>query len=321
MADIAAGVAARAHRARALLVDGAVVVGVLGVLHVHAPEVGERGAGARGAGGQHAVEHVHAAAHGAHERGGIAHAHEIAGLVARHVLRDQRGQGLEHDLVVLAHAVAADAVAGEVAARLEVLQGAQTQVHMHAALHDAEERLVGALVGRKAPVGPTARQLDGPLHLVALRRVTHALVELHADVRPQALGDGHVVLGRPEDVPAVVVVGPKLHAAVGELHKVAVGEHLEASRVGEDGAVPVHELVHAAELGDGLRAGAHLKVIGVVEDYLRPKGLHRVGQQALHRALGADRHEHRRMDVAMGGVEHACPGVRLGVLGQDLVGE
>ena len=120
---------------------------------------------------------------------------------------------------------------------------------------------------------------------------------------------------------AVVVVGAKLHAAVGKLDEVAVGEDLEAARIGEDGLVPVHELVHAAELGDGLRTGSHLQVVGVVEHDLGAQGGDRVGKQTLDGALGAHRHEDGRVDVAMGGVEDTGPGMRAGVLGEDLIGK
>ena len=120
---------------------------------------------------------------------------------------------------------------------------------------------------------------------------------------------------------AVVVVGAELHAAVGKLDEVAVGEDLEAARVGEDGLVPVHELVHAAKLGDGLRAGAHLQVVGVVEHDLGAQGGNRVGQQALDGTLGANGHEDGRVDVAVGRVEDAGPGMRIGVLGEDLIRE
>ena len=46
-------------------------------------------------------------------------------------------------------------------------------------------------------------------------------------------------------------------------------EDLESTRVGEDRAVPVHELVQAAHLADDLVAGPQVQVIGVGEDHLR----------------------------------------------------
>ena len=74
----------------------------------------------------------------------------------RHVLGNQRCQSLEHGLVVLAHRVAADAVAGEVAALLQVAQRSKAQVQMHAALDDAKECLVIAGVSLVAALGPHA---------------------------------------------------------------------------------------------------------------------------------------------------------------------
>ena len=81
--DERAAVAPRAHRAGALLVDGARVVREAGVAEVQTALARERGTHAAGARGQHAVEHVDAHADGADERGGVAHTHEVARLGVR----------------------------------------------------------------------------------------------------------------------------------------------------------------------------------------------------------------------------------------------
>ena len=128
VANECAAVAARAHRAGAGGIDGAVVVHKTRVAEVEATLAGERRAHAAGARRQHAVEHVDAHAHTAHEGGGVADAHQVARLVLGHVLAYERCQGLEHGLVVLAHRVAANAVTGEVAALLQMAQRAQAQI-------------------------------------------------------------------------------------------------------------------------------------------------------------------------------------------------
>ena len=120
---------------------------------------------------------------------------------------------------------------------------------MHAALHDAEQRLVIACMGLVQRLSPHAGELDGALHELARGGVTRALVELHADVAAELHGDLHVVLGRPEHMAAVVIGGDEAHALIGELARVGMGEDLEAARIREDGAVPVHEVVQAAEFG------------------------------------------------------------------------
>ena len=236
----------------------------------------------------------------------------------RHVLGNQRRQRLEHGLVVLAHRVAADAIAGEVAALLQVAQRAQAQVQMHATLDDAKERLVITGVSLVAALGPHARQLHGALNVGARGGIARALVELHADVGAELHGDFHVVLGRPEHVAAVVIVDDKAHALVGELDGVVVAKHLETARIGKDGAVPVHKLVQSAQLGDGVLAGTHGQVVGVGEHNLRTELLNGLGGDALDVCLGAHGHKDRRLDVSVRGVQHAGARVRRRVFGDQV---
>ena len=318
VADERAAVAARAHRAGAGGVDGAVVVRKARVAEVKATFTGERRTHAAGARRQHAVEHVDAHANAAHERGRVADAHEIARLVLRHVLGNQRRQRLEHGLVVLAHRVATDAVAGEVAALLQVAQRSQAQIHMHATLDDAKERLVITGVGLIAALGPHTRQLHGALDIGTRGRIAGALVELHADVGAELHGDFHVVLRRPEHVAAVVVVDDKVNALVSELNGVVVAEDLETARVGEDGAVPVHKLVQSAQLGDGVFTGTHGQVVGVGEHDLRTELLNGLGGDALDVCLGAHGHKDRCLDVTVRGMQHAGARVRRRVLGDQV---
>ena len=316
--DERAAVAARAHRAGASGVDGAVVVRKARVAEVKATLTRKRRTHAAGARRQHAVEHVDAHANAAHERGRVANAHEVARLVLGHVFGNQRRQRLEHGLVVLAHRVAADAVAGEVAALLQVAQRAQAQVQMHAALNDAKERLVITGVGLITALGPHARQLHGALDVGARGGIAGALIELHADVGAELHGNFHVVLGRPEHVAAVVIVDDKAHALVGELDGVVVAEHLEAARVGKNGAVPVHKLVQSAQLGDGVLAGTHGQVIGVGKHNLGAELLDGLGRYTLDVCLGAHGHKDRRLDVAVRGVQYAGTRMRRRVLGDQV---
>ena len=185
---------------------------------------------------------------------------------------------------------------------------------MHAALDDTKERLVITGVGLIAALGPHARQLNRALNVGARGRIAGALVELHADVGTELHGDFHVVLGRPEHVATVVVVDDKAHALVGELDRVVVAEHLETARVGEDRAVPVHKLVQAAQLGDGVLAGAHGQVIGIGKHDLGAELLDGLGGNTLDVCLGAHGHKDRRLDVAVRGVQHAGTRMRRRVL-------
>ena len=117
------------------------------------------------------------------------------------------------------------------------------QVQLHAALHDAEERLVGPDVRSQAAARPVGRQVHGLRHERVLGRVRRALVELHGDIGAELFLYGHVGLGRPADLRAVVD-GAEREAVVVQLERVGQAEHLEPARVGEHGAVVVHEAVH-----------------------------------------------------------------------------
>ena len=128
-----------------------------------------------------------------HERRGVTHTHEVAGLLARHVLACKGREGLEHGTVVLPHRVAADAVAGKAPAGLEARKAPQAQVHVHATLDDAKEGLILSGVRGTAALGPQARELDGALDEAPLGWVGRALVELHHDVGTQLLRYAHVV--------------------------------------------------------------------------------------------------------------------------------
>ena len=75
--------------------------------------------------------------------------------------------------------------------------------------------------------------------------------------------------------------------------------------------VPVLEFMQAAELLHDVQAGAHPQVEGVAQDDLRAHFFERTGHHALDRAIGADRHEYRRLDHAV--VEGQPTGTRRAV--------
>ena len=83
------------------------------------------------------------------------------------------------------------------------------------------------------------------------------------------------------------------------LRKLRQRHHLEAAGIGEDRMRPVHEFVQAAERRDALRARPQHQMIGVAEQDFGAGLAHRFGRQALHRRLGADRHEGRRLHRAV----------------------
>ena len=64
--------------------------------------------------------------------------------------------------------------------------------------------------------------------------------------------------------------------------------------------------MQAAQLADQLVARAEVQVVRVAEDDLRAERAHLDGVERLDGRLRSDGHEHRRLDLAMRGAQHAC---------------
>jgi hypothetical protein len=146
---------------------------------------------------------------------------------------------------------------------------------------------------------------------VPLGVVRGALVELHHDVRVQRRLDLHRHLGRQEQLVAVDGRG-ELDAFLAYLAHLAQAPHLEAAGVGEDRFVPLLEAVQSAELPQHVQAGAHPQVEGVAQDDLRAHFFQRPRHDALDGAVGAYRHEDRRLHHAVVEGEAAAAGEALG---------
>ena len=86
---------------------------------------------------------------------------------------------------------------------------------------------------------------------------------------------------------------------------------LKAAAIGQHRAVPMRELVQAAEALHPLRAGAQHQVIGIAEDDIRPRLLHLIHIERLDGARRAHRHEGWRADIAARRLQHTRPGLAL----------
>ena len=86
--------------------------------------------------------------------------------------------------------------------------------------------------------------------------------------------------------------------------------------VGEDGAVPRHEFLHAAQLAHHLDAGPQVKMVGVVQQDLDAELFQHVLRDTFDRADRAHRHEDRRPHLAVGGEE--SPGARFALASFNL---
>src|SRR4051794_19622837 len=89
-------------------------------------------------------------------------------------------------------------------------------------------------------------------------------------------------------------------AIFGDFAEFAETEDLEPTGVGEDGAVPRHELVDATEFADLLDTWAQIEMVGVVEQNLYAEFFEHVLGNAFDSSERSDGHEHRGLDRAMG---------------------
>ncbi len=168
---------------------------------------------------------------------------------------------------------------------------------------------VALLAPREPPQGPIERITRRCL----IGSTWDHMIECHRDIRAQRCLDLDRAFGRQRP-PSAVHVALKLHAVFVDLAKAFERKHLKAAGVGEQRPFPRHELVEPAELGDHILAGPDVQVVCVGQDDLRADGLEVGGRERAHRRLGADRHEHRRLDGAVGQGQRArARGARLAV--------
>jgi hypothetical protein len=153
---------------------------------------------------------------------------------------------------------------------------------------------------------------DGSLAHLRRRVEGGALVQAHCDVRAEVLLDAHGAFGA-QFQQAAVDVRTEDGGAVVDLEVGGEAEDLVTAAVGEDGPVPAHEAVQAAQLGDQLVARAQGEVVGVAEDDLHAGFFELLRGEALDGRLGADRHEHGRLDGAVRGVHAAPAGAAVGL--------
>ena len=112
-----------------------------------------------------------------------------------------------------------------------------------------------------------------------------AFVKGHDDIGPEGALDFHRALGAEHGGLATLAKG-KGHALFGDF-TIFEAKYLKATGVGEDGFVPAHEVMQAAVplyQGNALFI-AH--VVGVGQHHLGAGVGELIGQNALHRGLGA----------------------------------
>jgi hypothetical protein len=136
------------------------------------------------------------------------------------------------------------------------------------------------------------------------------------EVRAEAdavVADGHDLAG------ALAADGGATLHLVGH-RPVAHREDLEAARVRDDRPTPAHERVQAAEARDELVTWIEEEVERVAEHHVVAQRRDLAGQEPLDRGLRRQRHEGRRTDVPVGGVQHPGARARAPVARGDLQG-
>ncbi len=104
-----------------------------------------------------------------------------------------------------------------------------------------------------------------------------------------------------------------MHTLLGDAAQLAQAEHLKTARVGQNGPVPVHEIMQVAVRPDNVSARPQHQVEGVTQQYLRAAFGHLLGAHGLDGAVGADRHERRRLHHPAFEHQASAPGTPGGI--------
>ena len=232
-----------------------------------------------------------------------ADAHQVARSIGRHAAASSASSTRSRAPRRLADREAADRVAVEADARSapRATRGAELQVACRPArCRTARSRLPRRVELGAAALRPAQRQLHRVARLRLGGRVRRALVEHHHDVgveraldlassSPGVRNTASPSTGERNCTPSSVILRSSREA-----------EHLEAARVGEDRPLPVHEADagrRARAITSGPGRSNRWKVLPRMICAPRPVELLR--RHRLDRAVGADRHEGRRLDRAV----------------------
>ena len=130
--------------------------------------------------------------------------------------------------------------------------------------------------------------------------ISKALVENHHDVAAKSQLHVHRALRR-EEVAVAIQVRAEEHTLVGHFAKAIEAENLKAAGISQDWPGPGHEFVQATQAFDTLMSGAQEQVVRVGEDYFGVQIVDQIARrETFHCSLSAHRHEHRRLNCAMG---------------------
>ncbi len=309
-ADEVAQVGARieaAGIAGAGFINRARIAGILSVHQVHAPAEGLGGAVARQAGGQHAIEHIHSTADALDEIVGGADPHQVAGFVFR-----KRGSHhfnrSEHFIFRLADRKPTNGVPRKTECT-DISSGLLAQVFEDTTLDDAKERLIRAGFGCQAALRPVMGAQHGLL-VVCIIGGVGTFIESHDDIGIQIFLDGNGLL-RGEPVQGAIDMAFKCDTILINAAQPTQRKDLKAARIGENGAIPMHELMQATQFVDEVITGAQIQMIGVGKDDGGIDLQQLLGSDSFNCCLSADRHEDRGGNFPMRSLEYAGAGVSI----------
>ena len=307
--------------ATALLVEGAEILGILGVLDDDSPLAGVEPSGSGVAGGHDAVEHVDSQRDGLQDVLGLSDSHEVE----RNLRRDQgAGQAdhLPHLLLALPHR---KPTYGDSPHRK--LQGSPRrkgpEFGIDPPLGNGEEGSRRGQLGvpLEGPLLPPQSRLQGTADLLSggggFDQVVQGHHDVHADLR---LHLHHRFRGEEHGAP--VQGRTEMNPLFGDLGQGGEGENLVPAAVGQNRPLPPDEVVEGSGLLDQLLSRTGGDMVEVVKDDLGPEGLQIFRGHGLHRPLGSHGHEDGSPHLSVGSLQEPrpCGGATVSVKKMEAVG-
>ena len=280
MTDVGAGIAAascavRTHHAGAdrtltALLDRTVIHLILKIKEVHLTLVGIDMTMAAVSRRVNAVKEIDTAVNALDDVCRCADAHKIGRLFLRKMRYDDI-EDMIHLLMCLTDRESADGIAIEIHLRnrIGVLY---PDVFEDAALVDAEEKLVRIYRIRQTvqpchlcltALEPAGRPLDRRENIAPVCKRRRAFVKGHSNRRAQVRLNLHRFL-RSHENHAAIDMGMERNAFFFDLStRTGKAENLKSTGIGQNGTIPLHELVKPTHFFDELIAGPYMQVIGI----------------------------------------------------------
>ncbi len=188
----------------------------------------------------------------------------------------------------------------------------RSQIQVGATLDDGELGLVVSGVGLLGSSCPVDGAIDGDFPVFGIGFERWTFVEDHGDVRPEIFLDLNGFFGCQFEQVSIDV-RPKHGRLVGDLSQVGEAVDLEPATVGENRAIPLHELMEPAEFGDEVVSRPQCQVIGISKDDLHADSFELGSRDSFYGRLRTDSHEHGCVDNAVSCVHSAHAGLAVGV--------